>query len=124
MQINLGDASGDDDDVCRYMYTCFHGDAVAFGIDHATDLGQIADPLCEEFDGGRFHQESVEALRVLHTFDAFHVALGERAGIAGRRRSIDGFHKLPHPLVVGDLGVLRAVHSKSQSIDWRRYYNT
>ncbi len=69
-------------------------------------MGQIADPLCREFDGRRFHQESVETLGVLHAFAAFHVVLGERAGVAGRRRAIDGFHKLPHPLVVGYLGVL------------------
>lgn len=71
------------------VYTGSHGDSVTLGIHGETDLSQIASPLGEEFNGCRFHEESVLTVGTLHSFHSFLCAFDEDAGTCR-------FHKCPH----------------------------
>ena len=75
-----------------------HGraDAIALGVDEAPDLCEVAVPLGDVLDGGRFHEQRVVGRQ--RPLDAFLVVFHQRRRFAA--------HEGPHLLEGGDLGFL------------------
>lgn len=78
------------------MLTFPCGDAIAFIVKEAIDLGQIALALDDVFNGGGFHQICIVAL--FHPGHALRVTLDEHVRIAA--------HVLPHFFVCLNVGIL------------------
>ena len=75
-----------------------HGraDAIALGVDEAPDLREVAVPLGDVLDGGRFHEQCVVGRQ--RPLDALLVVFHQRGRFAA--------HEGPHLLEGGDLGFL------------------
>ena len=82
------------------LLTDWHGDAVSFGVQQTPNLRQRALSLGNILQRGGFHEERVQALSLAHPLHALVVALGKH-GRAG------GLHGSPHPLVRGEIGLLK-----------------
>jgi hypothetical protein len=76
-----------------------HCDAVAFGVEEAADLLQVAISLDHVLNGRRLHEESVRALAFGDALDTLSICRDEHAR-PGR------FHERPHSLVQRKVGVL------------------
>lgn len=75
-----------------------HGcaNAIALGVNEATDLGEVAVPLCDVLYGSGLHEQSV--VRRECPLDALLIVLHQRGGLAA--------HEGPHLLKRRDLGFL------------------
>lgn len=84
-----------------YYYSSIHthwgANSVGFGVNEASDLGEVAVALRDKLNGGGLHEESV--VRGEHTVNAL-------LNVLHHHRVPPTAHELPHLIIRGDLGFL------------------